>query len=390
MSDTIEVGKCYIAWSKDEATRDKGASGGFVTALMIAALKNNFVDNALIVKKRGVYEGVPEMTNDVEEVLKAAGSLHSAPVNLAKYVKKGSKVAMPAKPCDARGVIEQAKRNQIDLSNVFLIGLNCGGSMSPVPTIRMVEELYDLDPASVVGEEIIRGQLIFNTNDGEKALKIDEVEDKGYGRRVSCRYCITNIPEMADLACGNWGVPKDKFGNATFVQVLTDKGIEIFKNAVDAGYIEFESASEKSLKIREKIDGTMKDLAEEWHKKVFSEVDSLPSSDRLAYYIEVFKNCIDCGSCRKICPVCACGDDSKCLQMEYEDDSYKLSMFHMVRLLHLMDSCIGCGQCEEVCPVDIPLTMIHRRFAERMQSRLGHIPGMNMDRPPFYEVELRS
>ncbi|MDY6965077.1 MAG: Coenzyme F420 hydrogenase/dehydrogenase, beta subunit C-terminal domain [Halobacteriota archaeon] len=386
----IEVGKSYIAWAKDEATRDKGASGGFVTALMAAALDKNFIEEALVVKKKGVYEGVPEIINDAGEVLESAGSLHSAPVNLAKYVKKGIKMAMPAKPCDARGVIEQAKRNQVNLEDVYIVGLNCGGSMRPVPTIRMVEEFYELDPSSVVGEEITRGQLIFETKDGEKAHKIDEVEERGYGRRISCRYCATNIPEMADLACGNWGVPKDKSGQGTFVQVLTDKGKDIFQNAVDAGYVEFEEASDKSLEIREKIDGTMRNLADEWHKKVFSEVDELSSADRLSYYIDAFKDCIDCGGCRKICPVCACGDDSKCLQMEYEDDSYKLSMFHMVRLLHLMDSCIGCGQCEDVCPVDIPLTMIHRRFADRMQSRLGHIPGMNMDRPPLYEVELRS
>ena len=356
---------------------------------MAAGLEKGFLDNVLVVKKKGVYEGIPVMTNDVEEVLEAAGSLHSAPVNLAKHVKQGSKVAMPAKPCDARGVIEQAKRNQLDIDNVYLVGLNCGGSMPPIPTMRMVEEVYELDPASVVGEEIARGQLIFNTKDGEKAVKMDELEDKGYGRRISCRYCVTNIPEMADLACGNWGVPKDKFGQATFVQVLTEKGKNIFQNAVDSGNVEFEPASEKSAEIRAKIDGTMRNLAEEWHKKVFDDINGLSYSDRLSYYIEAFKNCIDCGSCRKICPVCACGEESKCLQMEYEDDSYKLSMFHMVRLLHLMDSCIGCGQCEDVCPVDIPLTMIHRRFAERMQSRLDYIPGMNMDRPPFYEVELR-
>lgn len=386
----IEVGKSYIAWAKDGAIREKGASGGFVTALMTAALDKNFVEKVLVVEKRGVYEGVPKITSDIEEVRESAGSLHSAPVNLGKYAKRGTKIAMPAKPCDARGVIEQAKRNQVNLEDVYIVGLNCGGSMRPVPTIRMVEEFYELDPSSVVGEEITRGQLIFNTKDGEKAHKIDEVEEKGYGRRISCRYCATNIPEMADLACGNWGVPKDKFGQATFVQVLTEKGKEIFQNAMDAGSVEFEEATEKSSEIRGKIDGTMVNLAEEWHKRVFSEVDSLSSSDRLAYYIEAFKNCIDCGSCRKICPVCACGDDSKCLQMEYDNDSYKLSMFHMVRLLHLMDSCIGCGQCEDVCPVDIPLTLIHRRFAERMQSRLGHIPGMNMDRPPLYEVELRS
>jgi len=62
----------------------------------------------------------------------------------------------------------------------------------------------------------------------------------------------------------------------------------------------------------------------------------------------------------------------------------------MIRLLHLMDSCIGCGQCEDVCPVDIPLTLIHRRFAERMQRKLNYTPGMSVEeKPPFYEAELR-
>ena len=84
MSSTIEVGNGYIAWAKDKAIRDKGASGGFVTALMAAGLEKGFLDNVLVVKKKGVYEGIPVMTNDVEEVLEAAGSLHSAPVNLAK------------------------------------------------------------------------------------------------------------------------------------------------------------------------------------------------------------------------------------------------------------------------------------------------------------------
>ena len=63
-------------------------------------------------------------------------------------------------------------------------------------------------------------------------------------------------------------------------------------------------------------------------------------------------------------------------------------MFNLVRLLHLMDSCIGCGQCEDVCPVDIPLTFIHRRFAKRIQDILDYVPGINLEKPPFYETKL--
>jgi formate dehydrogenase subunit beta len=268
-----------------------------------------------------------------------------------------------------------------------MLGLNCGGTMRPV-TMMATAKAYGLDPDSVVSEEISKGKLILRTEDGEKAITMDELEEEGYGRRDACKSCSINIPKMADLACGNWGVPKERTGGATFVEVLTEKGKRIFINAVDAGYVEFEEASEKSVNIREKIDETMRELADEWYKRLSHGIDEFSREGRLSFYIETFSDCIECGSCRIVCPVCSCGEDSKCLGMNDERDAYKISAFHLIRLLHLMDSCIGCGQCEEVCPVDIPLTTVHRRFAERMQKKLDYTPGMDLRRPPFFETGL--
>ncbi|MHC1567483.1 MAG: Coenzyme F420 hydrogenase/dehydrogenase, beta subunit C-terminal domain [Candidatus Syntropharchaeia archaeon] len=374
---------CYIAWATDDEIRKKGTSGGFVTAALVSALENDLIDAALVVKRIDVYEGIPILTSDPEEVKSCAGSFHAVPVNLTKYVDPDLRIGMPAKPCDARGVIEQAKRLQIDLDKVFLIGLNCSGTMLPLAMRNMIEVLCQLDPDSVIKEEIIAEKLILKTKNGEKAIKIDEIEEKGYGRRQSCRYCNINIPFMADLACGNWGVPKGKKG--TFVEIFTEKGETFFRNAVDSGAIAFEEAEEKSIFTRKRIDEAMKKLAEENWKKLSNSLDGI---DRLSYYIKSFENCIGCRSCKIVCPVCACGEDAKCVSMDYETDSYRISMFNLVRLLHLMDSCIGCGQCEDVCPVDIPLTFIHRRFAKRIQDILDYVPGVNLEKPPFYETKL--
>jgi formate dehydrogenase subunit beta len=384
----------YLAWAKDEGIREKGANGGFVTATLVSALETGFIDIALVVKKKSVYEGIPIMTSDPEVVKECAGSLHGTPINLTKYVvdyAAEKRIGLPTKPCDARGIIEQAKRRQVNLDNIFMIGLNCGGTMHPLRMREMAADFYGLDPDSVVEEEIKEGKIVLVSKEEggeekEKWIKIDELEQKGYGRRDACKSCVTKIPTSADLACGNWGSNETK---KTFVEVLTAKGEAIFKNAMDSGYVEIEEAPGKGIEKRKKIEAGMQKLAESWKEKL-DEISKLSHSGRFKFYVDALKNCIHCGACKEVCPVCPCEANAKCLDMNDEKDSYVVSMYNMLRIFHLMDSCIHCGECEDVCPVDIPLTLIQRRFSERMQRHLGYTPGMDVkERPPLYETELR-
>lgn len=383
----VNVGDMLIGYATDEGVRKRGASGGLVTAVLAAALEKGLVENVVVLKHINEFEAVPIVTDNVEEVLASSGSLHSVPVNLARYAV-GSKVALPAKPCDTRAVIEQAKRGKIDLDNTYIVGLNCGGSMHPVVTKKMLAEMYDIDPDDVVGEEIEKGKLIFRTKDGnEKAISIDELEEAGFGRRENCRYCTLKIPVNADLACGNWGVIGDMAGNATFCQVMNDKGVRLLENAIEAGRVEMQPASDKAIGIREKVNSAMEKLGKTWEEKVFTEI---PNNERIRYYLEQMADCIDCGACREVCPVCACGEDSKCTMFHSLVDNYRMSMYHLVRLLHLSDSCIACGQCTDVCPADIPITMLQSRFSIPAQRKRDYAPGMNVDdTPPYFEVMLK-
>lgn len=377
--------ECYLAWATDDEMRGRGSSGGFVTAALVAAMRSDLIDETLVVKKRDVdiYDGYPFVTRDPEEIIECSGSLHFVPLNLAKFVPHDKRVGVVAKPCDCRGIIEQAKRGQIDLEKVYMIGLNCGGAIHPTEGREMLRA-YGIDPDRVVSEEISRGNLILRMAEKGEAIELDELEEIGYGRRDACKACNINIPTMADLAVGNWGVPKGE--EATFVEILTEKGEEIFENAVDTGYVEYKRASEKALERRRKVDEAMKKMAENWRAHFDKLVTETEAKDRLHFYIDIFKNCIHCGACKEVCPACACGDDAKCIQLNDEKDVYKISMYNLTRILHLMDSCVGCGECEDVCPVDIPLTLIHKRFTDRMRQKLGYIPGVDLRKPPLYEV----
>ncbi len=382
----VNVGDKLLGYATDPGIRNRGASGGLVTAVLAAALERELVEDVIVLKHINEYEAVPIITDDVDEVLASTGSMHTVPVNLAKHAT-GKKVAMPGKPCDVRGVIEQAKRNEIDIENTYIIGLNCGGTMHPVLTKEMLINMYELDPEDVVGEKIDKGKLFFKTQDGEeKGISIDDLEEAGYGRRESCRYCDVKIPVNADIACGNWGVVGELAGKATFCEVMNEKGVRLLENAIESGYIQVEQAGEKEIAIREKVNSAMLGLVDKWTEKIFTDI---PLQERMKYYMEQFADCIDCGACKEACPACTCKEESKCTMYHNLADDYKMSMYHMVRLLHLSDSCVGCGQCSDVCPVDIPVTTIFRRFADPAQKKHNYKAGMTLERPPFLEVMLK-
>ena len=56
------------------------------------------------------------------------------------------KIGVTVKGCDAMAFYELAKRKQINLDNVVMIGVNCGGSVSPVLARRMIADKYESTP----------------------------------------------------------------------------------------------------------------------------------------------------------------------------------------------------------------------------------------------------
>jgi len=389
----VQVNDMYYAWSPDEEIAESGECGGAVTSIMKFLLEEGIVDAVLAVKKGSdLYDAVPTLISDPENIKETAGSLHCGTLNicntLSNYLNgaKDMKIAVTTKPCDAMSIVELMKRKQIDPENVVMIGVNCGGTMPPVKAREMIEKFYDLDPDDVLKEEIAKGNLIIETADQEKEISIDELEEQGYGRRTNCRRCENNIPVMSDIAMGNWGVIGPLAGKATFVEVFSEKGAEILQKAIDAGALKVQDPVPKGIEIRANIDKAMVNLANKWQAKDFGDEGGLLEIDA---YMDEFDRCIKCYGCREACPICWC---IKCT-IESESDDWvgkgeipPSPMFHFVRMIHMVDSCTNCGQCEEVCPAEIPLAKIFHKVNRNLQDVFDYYPGYDRERKPPLSV----
>jgi formate dehydrogenase subunit beta len=389
------TGDLYLARSSDEEIRERGATGGAVTSLLKFAVDSGIVDAVLAVKKRNGnrYDGVLSLMTDPDEVIESAGTLHCAPVNVAKEVKeyldgaKGMRMAVTCKPCDVRAIIELAKRGQINVENVILIGLSCTGTLLPAVARSMIKDEYGVNPDDVAREDIDDGKLIITLRDGSKKEgDLNELEEKGYGRRENCRRCAINIPRMADIACGKWGAEGKK---ATFIEVCSQRGSELIERAIEAGALIAEPPDEEAVEEREKKEKEAIELGKAWEKRDLDVLRWLPYEDRLRYWSRYFNRCIKCFGCRDVCPICYCQDCYLGPGRGFVKggESPPDMIFPLVRLAHVGDSCVNCGQCQDVCPMEIPLTRLYHMLNRELCSMFDYVPGMNVsDYPPLTMV----
>jgi formate dehydrogenase subunit beta len=390
-------GDMVYAWTTSPEIAEVAECGGAVTGLLKYALENNIVDAVLAVKKGvDLYDAVPTLITDPAEIGQTAGSLHCGTLLLSKLIKKyldganDMRLGVTVKGCDAMGIYELAKRNQVNLDNILMIGVNCGGSVSPVTARKMIAEKFGVNPDDVVKEEIDKGQFIIVTKDGQhKGISIDELEEEGYGRRSNCRRCKMKIPRQADLACGNWGVIGDKAGKATFVEVCSEKGANLLDAAVKAGAIATEPANPKGIEIRGKVENAMLKLGDKWRARYFESLGE--GKERLQKIMEDSSRCTKCYACIENCPICYCVECSTKKPYLVAPGVLPVPfMFHLIRYAHVADSCVNCGQCEENCPMEIANSLYMHALQTEMEKMFGHVPGVNMDLPVLALVEERA
>ncbi len=188
------------------------------------------------------------------------------------------------------------------------------------------------------------------------------------------------MTRQADIACGNWGVIGPKAGKATFVEICSDKGADLFDRAVQSGALQAEKAPEPAIAIRGKVEKAMFKLADKWREKDFKGLGE--GTERLKKIMEDTSRCIKCYSCIDQCPICYCVECST--KKPYLVPPGELPvpfMFHMIRFVHISDSCVNCGQCEEACPMEIKNSLYMHAIQQDLEKMFGHVPGVDLSLP---------
>jgi len=369
----------YVGISTDEQIQERSEYGGIITSLLKFALKSKLVDSVVAVKAgRNRYEGILSFMTEPEEVTECAGSLHFATPGIAKNVKKyldtyNKMIAVVCKSCDARALIELAKIGQVNIENIIMIGVNCSGTLAPLPHINMIRK-SGIDPYTLIYEDIDDNDLIFKFEGGvEKTFDLKKLEEKGLGRRRNCQRCEYPIPRMADLACGKWGLDGRQ---GTFVELCSAKGTALFAKAVSRGVIEIKTASKEQIKLRQENEARKIDSA-----KVCQKVDFRIPQDKF-YWLSQMQVCIKCYGCRDACPLCHC---KRCvLERDVPQTVEKGAIpppptFGMIRLFHVACYCVNCGQCEDVCSADIPISRLAHYMSKHATELFDYESGVNMD-----------
>ncbi|MFX1344061.1 MAG: Coenzyme F420 hydrogenase/dehydrogenase, beta subunit C-terminal domain [Promethearchaeota archaeon] len=272
------------------------------------------------------------------------------------------KVGLIARPCDTRALIELAKIRQVNLDNLFIIGIEDRGLLPKAG--REMRAIKDVDPTKIVKEKVGDNGLIVKLDDGSiKELNLTVAEN--------CLRCYRKIPVVADLTISDLGIPIDS--KEIILKVYSDKGNEILEKS---------GIAKKELpdKIKNEHENTYNQIiekAKEKRAKDLEEWDKLSQDEKIA---ELLK-CTGCGMCIRGCPVCYCVDCI--LTKKKKDKAIDNVTYQLTRIAHDADRCVECGNCDNNCPQNLPLSLYFQSLNEAFKEKFNYEAGMSLEDIPF-------
>jgi len=243
--------------------------------------------------------------------------------------------------CDDKGVVELIKDNKIRREDVFIIGVDCPGTVDWKKVRKIISNsgltVADLADGDLVWKD---RQITLVTNSGEKSFEGKDV------LMSKCLECENHTPRIYDILIGE--EDRDRRPSNPPKQVVDLEGEE--------------------------------------------------PNDRWEYWEDVFGRCIRCFSCRNICTYCYCEEcaidpttlaiDADTLAEEKAErpqwvgrDSTVPSnaVYLMMRAYHGSGRCTSCEECDRSCPMGLPLRLLNRKVRKDVKELFDYDAGENPD-----------
>jgi coenzyme F420 hydrogenase subunit beta len=227
--------------ASDDMVHRMGQDGGLVSAILIWAMEQGYIDGALTSyleggADSGSWKAIPGVATNRDEVLAGAGSRYTYSANtlaIDEAKEKGlSKLALVGMSCQSSvpPVMWSRKIGKISKPIVFNIGLLCSKTFDDAIFEELFEAKYRL-PKSEIVKMNIKGVFQIWMRDG--SYHEVNLKECHAWTREGCTHCPDFAAEHADISTG--GIGKDNDWTLTIVR--TDLGREIIQRMIADGSI---------------------------------------------------------------------------------------------------------------------------------------------------------
>ena len=366
----------------------EGKTGETIKGLLKSLLRKGVVEAVLLPRGLPSEDGfVQTLIRDPEKMDRVSVFSPTMPVQSARVVSSLSiknlnkKVAAVLKACEIRAIVELSKFLQVNLDNLYLIGVDCPGTFEVPDYSKMVQE-------GKGGDSLIKDLL--------KGMEKGEISPpSGYAFRVACQMCEYPVTK-ADINIKLFGFKTDQ-------EIGVEIGERLEKEIEEKEIFSFSEQEPANRK-----DVVDKIIAERTKKRdaAFQEFKGMVKD--LSSFLNRFSTCVRCHNCMVSCPICYCKECVfRTAVFEHDGDQFlkwadrkgglrmptDTLIFHLIRMSHMVTSCIGCGLCDSACPSRLPVATLFRSVGDKIQKMFQYVPGRDVNEAPpvalFKEDELK-
>jgi coenzyme F420 hydrogenase subunit beta len=229
-----------LARAADREVHEKGQDGGLVSAILLWAMENDYIDAALVSYLEGdgsSWKAIPGVARTREEILAAAGSRYTYSANTLAYaeaVESGAeKIALVGMSCQSSSPPAMVVRKAGKVARRFAlnIGLLCSKTFDDAIFEELFEAKYGLRKQDMVKMNIKGVFQIWMKDGSYHEVPLKECHA---WTREGCKMCPDFAAEHADISTGGIGA----FNDWTLTVVRTDLGREIIIRMLREGVIE--------------------------------------------------------------------------------------------------------------------------------------------------------